>query len=80
MRFPPLLTGILAASTVSLATADAAAAQGVDPVHAHIGHVATAFRGTPDGQGLLTAAVAEAEVAHQHATLAGRDPSDLEGM
>ena len=55
-----------------------AAAQ--NPVHAHIGHAADAFRGTPDGMGLLPAAVAEAEIAHQHATLAGRDPSDLEAM
>ena len=50
------------------------------PALAHMGHVADAFRGTPDGQGLLPAAVAEAEVALQHATLAARDVSDLEGM
>ena len=80
MRYLPLLTGILAASAVTLTAPDAVTGQGVDPVHAHIGHVATAFRGTPDGIGLLPAAVAEAEVAHQHATLAGRDPTDLEGM
>ena len=55
-----------------------AAAQ--NPVHAHIGHAADTFRGTPDGMGLLPTAVAEAEIAHQHATLAGRDPSSLEGM
>lgn len=51
-----------------------------NPVHAHIGHAADGFRGTPDGMGLLPTAVAEAEIAHQHATLAGRDPSNLEGM
>lgn len=51
-----------------------------NPVHAHIRHTADAFRGTPDGMGLLPAAVAEAEIAHQHATLAMRDPSSLEGM
>lgn len=51
-----------------------------NPVHAHIGHAADGFRGTPDGMGLLPTAVAEAEIAHQHATLAGRDPSSLESM
>jgi len=53
------------------------AAQEAPPAHAHIGHVADAFRGTPDGMGLLPTAVLEAEVARQHATLAGADPSDL---
>ncbi|MGB1839985.1 MAG: hypothetical protein ACPHWZ_02665 [Longimicrobiales bacterium] len=62
---------------LTLATYGAAAQ---NPVHAHIGHAADAFRGTPDGMGLLPTAIAEAEVAHQHATLAGRDLSSLEGM
>lgn len=52
----------------------------VSPAHAHIGHVADAFRGTPEGQGLLPTAVAEAEIAHQHATLASRDLEDLEAI
>jgi hypothetical protein len=51
-----------------------------NPVHIHIGHAADSFRSAPDGMGLLPAAVAEAEIAHQHATLAGSDPSSLEGM
>lgn len=51
-----------------------------NPVHVHIGHASEAFPGTPDGQGLLSTAIAEAEIAHQHATLAGRDPASLEGM
>jgi len=51
-----------------------------NPVHSHIGHAADSFRGTPEGMGLLPTAVAEAEIAHQHATLAGGDTSDLEGM
>lgn len=65
-------------------TADGAAPEAMaadeSPAHAHIGHVADAFRGTPEGQGLLPTAVAEAEIAHQHATLASRDVSDLEAM
>lgn len=67
------------ATVLALAvTTSTAAAQ--NPVHAHIGHAADMFRGTPDGMGLLPTAIAEAEIAHQHATLAGRDPSNLEGM
>jgi len=58
----------------------AAAVSAQSPAHTHIGHVADAFRGTPEGQGLLPAAVAEAAVAAQHAGFAGRDPSNLDGM
>lgn len=68
---------------VSAATASIAspiAAFQVNPAHAHIGHVADGFRGTPEGQGLLPVAVAEAETAHQHATLAARDPASLDAM
>ena len=46
----------------------------------HVGHVASGFGNTPDGMGLLPTAVAEAEVAAQHAGLAGRDASDLANM
>lgn len=80
MRIQSLLTGVLAASTAVLVTTAPASAQADNPAHAHIGHVANGFRGTPEGQGLLPTAVAEAEVAHQHATLAGRDTGNLEGM
>lgn len=55
-------------------------AQETNPVHTHVGHVADSFRNTPESRGLLPTAVAEAEIAHQHATLAGRDPADLEAM
>lgn len=48
--------------------------------HAHIGHVATAFQGTPEGMGLLPTAEAEARVALQHAGLAARSPDDLAAM
>lgn len=56
-----------------------ATAQG-GPSHAHIGHVADAFRGTPDGMGLLPAAMAEAQVVAQHAGFAARDLTDLDAM
>lgn len=45
-----------------------ASAQG--PVQTHVNHVLAAWNDTPDGEGLLPAAVAEAETAAQHASLA----------
>ena len=48
--------------------------------HNHIGHVTDAWRDTPDGQGLLPAAIAEAEIAARHAGLAASDPSNFASM
>ena len=48
--------------------------------HNHIGHVMDAWNDTPDGVGLLPAAVEEAGVAAQHASLAAKDPSNLDAM
>ncbi len=48
--------------------------------HNHIGHVTDAWRDTPDGQGLLPAAIAEAEIAARHAGLAASDPGNLASM
>ena len=64
---------------LSLSAAGIAAAQS-SPAHAHIGHVMDGFRGTPEGQGLLPTAVAEAEIAARHAALAAGSADDLEGM
>jgi hypothetical protein len=51
------------------------------PAGLHAGHVANAFDDTPNlGQGLLPAAIAEARIAQQHATLATRQPQNLEYM
>lgn len=50
------------------------------PVGVHIGHVVNAFGDTPGGQALLSTAVAEARIAAQHATLATRQPANLEYM
>lgn len=49
-------------------------------VGTHIGHVINAFSDTPNGDGLLTVAIGEAKVAIQHATLAGRQPGNLDAM
>lgn len=59
---------------------DTSAEEGRSPALTHVHHVSVAFRGTPEGQGLLATAVAEAEIAAQHATLALRAPDDLDAM
>jgi hypothetical protein len=46
----------------------------------HIGHVMTRFGNTPDSQGLLPTAMAEAKVAAQHAALAAQSPDNLSAM
>jgi hypothetical protein len=50
------------------------------PVGVHIGHVINSFTDAPDGMGLLPAAMAEARIAAQHATLAARDLNNLVNM
>jgi hypothetical protein len=50
------------------------------PVGVHIGHIVNSFLDTPDKQGLLPVAIAEAKTAAQHAALAARAPTNLEGM
>lgn len=51
-----------------------------NPAHAHIGHVLDGFGQTPDGEGLLPTALAEAEVARQHAGFAAGDLENLDAM
>ena len=79
MRASTIVRGVLALGVVSFLSAPAVSAQ-ANPAHAHMGHVADGFRGTPDGMGLLPTAVAEAETAAQHAGFASRDPTNLEGI
>lgn len=67
-----------AATRAAAATAMIAVPAG--PAGVHIGHVVNAFSDTPNGQGLLPTALAEARVATQHAGLAARNPSSLDGM
>lgn len=50
------------------------------PVGTHIAHVINEFNDTPNRQGLLGTALAEARIASQHATLASRQPTNLEYM
>lgn len=56
------------------------AAREVVPAIAHVSRVSDSFRGTPEGLGLLPTAVAEAEIAHRHATLAAEAPDDLDAI
>ena len=72
------LTGILCAVVIVLGSVNLAAQDG--PGHNHIGHVMDAWNDTPEGAGLLLAAIAEAEIAARHAELAAKDPSNLDAM
>jgi hypothetical protein len=56
------------------------AAAGSGPVQTHLGHITSGFSGTPNGQGLLPTALAEAKIVVDHAALAARSPSNLEAM
>lgn len=55
-------------------------AQDHNMAHTHIGHVMTSFKDTPQQQGLLPTAIAEAKVMIQHAQLAAKNPNDLAAM
>ena len=51
-----------------------------DEARAHIGHVMTGWKDTPDGKGLLPVAIEEAEIALKHAQFAASKPDDLKWM
>ena len=65
---------ILFAAAAALAAAPVAAE---NMSHVHIGHVMTGWNDTPDGQGLLPTAQAEAKIARRHIDFALADPKDL---
>ena len=71
MRIATCLCVVLAVGVVSAQQ---------DMVKTHLGHVTTAFNGTPNGQGLLPTAMAEAKIAAQHAALAMKSQGNLDGM
>jgi hypothetical protein len=48
--------------------------------HLHIGHVLTSWNDTPEQRGLLTTAMAEAEIAVQHTGLAMQQPDNLDWL
>lgn len=53
---------------------------GKNMAHVHIGHVMTGWKDTPGGGGLLPTAIAEANIAIQHAGFASKKPGDLAWM
>ncbi len=48
--------------------------------HAHMGHITLGWKDTPDGKGLLPTAIAEANIAAQHAGFAAKKPNDFAWM
>ncbi len=76
MRFSRVVLSLAIGAIAVFAVSTHAVAQAS---HAHMGHVADGFGDTPDGAGLLPTAVAEAEIAAQHAGLAA-GAGDLAGM
>ncbi len=50
------------------------------PAGVHIGHIVNGYGDTPALMGLLPTAMAEARIAAQHATLASRQPTNLDYM
>jgi hypothetical protein len=75
-----LLQYALIASALAAPLGPPSPASAQVPAHTHLRHVSETFRGTPDRMGLLPTAVAEAEIAVRHATLAASDPTDLAAM
>lgn len=79
MRAKLLLVGSAAVLGSLVLSADGVQAQ-ANPVHTHIGHVLTSFAQTPDEEGLLPTAQAEAQVAVQHAGFAAGNTENLDAM
>jgi hypothetical protein len=67
-----------AASSAQADSAGGGRGEAQNTIRTHVGHVADAFQGTPEGRGLLPTAIAEAEIAQRHAALAAGDTTNLE--
>jgi hypothetical protein len=74
------LTSIGANGAAGAATTAAGQKLPAGAVGVHIGHVINAFGDTPKMQGLLPVAMADAQVAAQHAALAAKDLNNLDAM
>ena len=72
----------LALSLVAIGLAGGGAIVGAQAnmAHTHIGHVMDQGRDTPDQQGFLPTAIAEAEIAARHAGLVAQSTGSLDGM
>jgi hypothetical protein len=78
--FDSVVVAVTGAPLPGYAARAAIVAVPAGPVGVHLGHVVNNFNETPSLQGLLPAAIAEARIAIAHATLAGRQPTNLEYM
>jgi hypothetical protein len=74
------LTGVPTAGQVVAKTSTPAVKVPAGPVGVHIGHIMNSFKDTPDNQGLLAVALSEAKTANTHATLAARNPGNLDAL
>lgn len=77
-RLASLCFAVIVAIVAMLSGVNVDAEQGAG--HNHIGHVMDGWNDTPDGVGFLPAAIEEARIAAQHASLAAKDPSNLDAM
>jgi hypothetical protein len=80
MRGTYAVSGIVIALVAALAVPSGPARAQANPAHTHVGHIVTGFPAAPGGRGLLPAAIAEADIAIQHAGLGLRDPANLAAM
>ena len=80
MRMTASAVIVFALAFAGLFSSGPATAEQGNAAHTHVGHVADGWRDTPEGQGLLPTAIAEAKIAAQHAALAAKDPSNLDAM
>ncbi len=74
-----LCAGLLAGCTAMYGEGEGMKMAG-EEARAHIGHVMTGWKDTPDGKGLLPVAIEEAEIALAHAEFAAKKPNDLKWM
>src|ERR671912_626123 len=77
-----IAVGALALGSAAIAGQHALSAPnggtGVNPAHVHIGHVMTTWTDTPNTQGLLPVAIADAKVAATHAELMQKSADNLD--
>jgi hypothetical protein len=76
----PILVLPVALLAIGCAADRTTSSSDANMAHAHIGHILTSWQDTPDQAGLLPTAVAEADVAVQHAGFAASRPDDLDWM
>jgi hypothetical protein len=80
MRLNSTTTAALALAALFSAGSVFAQAPTAPVISPHVGHVLTSFRDTPEQKGFLEIALAEADVAIQHAGFGMRDLTSLDNM